>query len=471
MRLNILLAFLAALVSTVQAQNALEALASHMPKCALACFMQELPQSTCARNLTSECLCSNDALNAAVAVCSQKTCTIYELLQTKNVSDQGCGVPVRYKGNAFLAGGYSGCILAIVAFILRMLASIGKNGRQVSWDDLTMGIVLLLAIPPAVFGHFLVENGLGRDIWTLKDYQITNLLYYYFLGEIFYVTGLGISKISILFFYLRVFPAKSFRTLTYSVMAVCGLYTVAFFVATLTQCRPISMAWNQWDGLHEGTCNDIHIQGWIAAAINIFLDAVVMALPMKHLAGLNMGLKKKLMVMAMFGVGIFVIVVSIIRLESLIHFSNTQNITWDYFDAGLWSLIEIDVSIICGCMPAHRMLIAKFWPKITSTFASSRNNSNKGTSNKGTSNSKRSKFSTNNSSTTGGQEKSVRLSIKPKSGDEGQFIPLDDMNDNSDRTRLTRAEEHLERDSGGWIIQTHEVEDWGKPATMEREHV
>ncbi|CAN9087251.1 unnamed protein product [Alternaria alternata] len=465
MRLNILLAFLAAFVAAVQAQNALEALASRMPKCALACFMEELPKSTCATNLTSECLCTNDALNAAVAVCSQKTCTIYELMQTKNVSNQGCGVPVRYKGNTFLAAGYAGCILAIVAFVLRMLASIGKNGRQVSWDDLTMGVVLCLAIPPAVFGHFLVENGLGRDIWTLKDYQITNVLYYYFLGEIFYVTGLGISKISILFFYLRVFPAKSFRVLTYSVMAVCALYTVAFFVATLIQCRPISMAWTQWDGLHEGTCNDIHLQGWIAAAINIFLDAVVMALPMKHLAGLNMSLKKKLMVMAMFGVGIFVIIISVIRLESLIHFSNTQNITWDYVDAGLWSLIEIDVSIICGCMPAHRMLIAKFWPKITSTFASSRN-----TSTKGTSNSKGSKFSTNNS-TTGGQEKSVRLSIKPKAGDEGQFIPLDDMDDNSDRAHLTRAQQHPERDSGGWIIQTHEVEEWGKPPTTGREHV
>lgn len=54
----------------------------------------------------------------------------------------------------FLAIAYVGCAVAIVAFILRMLASVGKNGRQVSWDDLTMFIVLLLAIPPAVFGHF-----------------------------------------------------------------------------------------------------------------------------------------------------------------------------------------------------------------------------------------------------------------------------------------------------------------------------
>lgn len=63
-------------------------------------------------------------------------------------------MPVRYKGDTFLAVGIVGCALAIVAFVLRMAASIGKNGRQVSWDDLTMGIVVLLAIPPAVFGHF-----------------------------------------------------------------------------------------------------------------------------------------------------------------------------------------------------------------------------------------------------------------------------------------------------------------------------
>ena len=47
--------------------------------------MQELPKSTCATNLTSECLCSNDALNAAVAVCAQKTCTVYELLRKRTL--------------------------------------------------------------------------------------------------------------------------------------------------------------------------------------------------------------------------------------------------------------------------------------------------------------------------------------------------------------------------------------------------
>jgi hypothetical protein len=103
MRLWTLLAGLAACTISVQAQNALLDLAKHMPKCSvcyfrpyirrpirkltcpkkLACFAEELPKSTCATDLTSQCLCTNVALNAAVAVCARKTCTVFETLRKR----------------------------------------------------------------------------------------------------------------------------------------------------------------------------------------------------------------------------------------------------------------------------------------------------------------------------------------------------------------------------------------------------
>lgn len=253
-------------------------------------------------------------------------------------------------------------------------------------------------------------------MWTLKDFQITNVLFYYFMGEVFYVLALGFSKISILFFYLRVFPAKEVRMQIYAVMGLCAAYTIAFFFATTLQCMPVSLAWTQWDGLHAGKCNDIHLQGWIAAAINILLDITVMVLPLKHLAGLNMTLKRKLMVMSMFSVGAIVIFVSAMRLYSLIHFANSTNITWDYVEAGYWSLIEVDVSIICGCMPAHRMLIARVWPTIKLTFHSTKANSM---------NSK--DFASISRSTAPISDKAVRVSVKPQTKDDRDFVPLVDV--------------------------------------------
>ncbi|OJD31451.1 cfem domain-containing protein [Diplodia corticola] len=443
MRLWTVLALLATFFASVQAQSALLKLASQMPKCSLTCFTKELPLSTCATNLTSACMCSNDELNAKVGVCAMQTCTVAELLQTKNVSSNGCGVPVRDNGSIFNVIGITGIIIAGIAYLLRMAASIGKGGRQVSWDDATMGLVVILAIPPAVFAPILVENGLGKDMWTLHPHQITNLLKYYYFGEIFYVVALGVSKISILFFYLRVFPAKEFRNVIYVVMAFSVAYTICFGIVTALQCRPVSYAWNQWDGLHEGNCNDIHLQGWIAAAINIALDTVVMILPLKHLANLNMDLKKKLMVMAMFSVGIFVVFTSAIRLYSLIHFANSENISWDYVEAGYWSLIEVYVSILCGCMPAHRFVFAKAWPKIKSTMGSTNKKSTNASSN----------FSRTTDTTA---TKTGTVMSKPKNGDEGDFVPLVDVETNS--ARAVSANESSHEQKSQWIMQTSTVQ-------------
>jgi hypothetical protein len=63
-------------------------------------------------------------------------------------------VPDRNKGRQFVIVAVVGAVVAVLSFILRMMASVGKGGRQVSWDDATMALVVLLAIPPTVFAHF-----------------------------------------------------------------------------------------------------------------------------------------------------------------------------------------------------------------------------------------------------------------------------------------------------------------------------
>jgi hypothetical protein len=59
-----------------------------------------------------------------------------------------------------------------------------------------------------------------------------------------------------------------------------------------------------------------------------------------------------------------VTVVSMLRLRSLVHFANTTNMTWDYLEASLWSVIECQVGIICSCMPSIRLGLTRLFPKI-----------------------------------------------------------------------------------------------------------
>lgn len=59
--------------------------------------------------------------------------------------------------------------------------------------------------------------------------------------------------------------------------------------------------------------------------------------------------------------------VSIVRLQSLVNFSNSSNPTWDNLRVSQWSTIEVNVGIICACMPTLRLILLKIFPSLSST--------------------------------------------------------------------------------------------------------
>jgi hypothetical protein len=142
-----------------------------------------------------------------------------------------------------------------------------------------------------------------------------------------YITALTLTKVSILFFYLKVFPGKGFRWCVYVLIACNACYAIVFDFLLAFQCNPIPGAWMAWDGTYPSKCISINLLGWSAAGINILLDLCVIILPLPELFRLSMSLRKKVQIIMMFAVGFFVTFVSIIRLRSLVEFGNTQNVT------------------------------------------------------------------------------------------------------------------------------------------------
>lgn len=118
-----------------------------------------------------------------------------------------------------------------------------------------------------------------------------------------YITALALTKISILFFYLKVFPKRSFRLCTYALIAINLVYAITYDLLLIFQCNPIKGAWLQWDGEFETQCISINVLGWSAAAINIALDLAVIILPLPELFALSLSLRKRLQIIAMFTVG------------------------------------------------------------------------------------------------------------------------------------------------------------------------
>ncbi|CAD0107017.1 unnamed protein product, partial [Aureobasidium uvarum] len=183
---------------------------------------------------------------------------------------------------------------------------------------------------------------MGKDMWFVSFDHITKILEV----QLLYLTAIGLTKISMLLFYLRIFPDWKLRRAIYGMMGVCLLYIVVFVTVTALQCIPVNQAWLKWDGEHKGKCLNLNADGWASASLNIILDLIVIALPMKQLTSLKMSWVRKLGVVAMF-LG--------------------DNVTWDYLPVGYWSAVETHVGVMVACAPAMRSLQyqirQKLWPK------------------------------------------------------------------------------------------------------------
>lgn len=314
------------------------------------------------------CICADVKLQSAVEECVLKACTLRQALTTKNLTATTCNAPIRYAGESIRV---SNLVLSVVtAFcalsrvIYKAVYSIGELG----WDDYSVIVALIAGVPSVIIiDRGIVPNGLGTDVYTQEFAHITNFVRYLYALEVLYFLQIALIKLTLLFFFLRIFPKPLIRRLLWGTVAfnvICGL---AFVIVAIFQCQPISYYWTSWDRERPGKCVNINAVAWSNAIISIVLDIWMLALPLYEIFHLQLSWRKKISVAVMFCVGTFVTVVSILRLQSLVHFATSNNPTWDQAEVIKWSNIEINVGIICACLPALRVILVKLFPTLMGT--------------------------------------------------------------------------------------------------------
>ncbi len=69
---------------------------------------------------------------------------------------------------------------------------------------------------------------------------------------ILYFTQVTLLKMSLLFFYLQIFPALVVKRLLWGTISFNAVFGLTFVLLAIFQCRPISYFWDKWDGEHSG---------------------------------------------------------------------------------------------------------------------------------------------------------------------------------------------------------------------------
>ena len=124
----------------------------------------------------------------------------------------------------------------------------------------------------------------------------------YFIGPILWAFCIFFIRASVVHLYLCLFTLpQSFRIACYVVLVLNTFFVISIVTATITLCQPLE---RMWDPSIAGRCGNKKLFDLLTAIVNLCLDLAVVLLPMPILWGLQMALKRKVILTLIFGMGI-----------------------------------------------------------------------------------------------------------------------------------------------------------------------
>jgi fucose permease len=266
--------------------------------------------------------------------------------------------------------------------------------KKPGWDDYTMIMAWVLAFGASLSIILGTTRGLGRHQDHIPEDWLEPMRKSSYAFSVLYNPALMATKTSILLFYLGLSETqKIFRWATISTLAVVNAGGLALTILNIVQCRPVSAAWAS-PVPASAHCTNIVTIYLSSAPLNIITDLAILFLPMPILTSMRLPRKQKIILVITFGFGIFVAIVDVVRIaylqdaqratlvaaqadrtESGTNQRNTSDFSWYASLSFMWSTVEINLGIMCGCVPAMKPLVRRFLPSWVIDHTTSRGNS------------------------------------------------------------------------------------------------
>ncbi|VUC35604.1 unnamed protein product [Clonostachys rosea] len=197
---------------------------------------------------------------------------------------------------------------------------------------------------------------LGRDAGTdvpLDEVELFSKCL--FAAALTYCVAIAFIKFTILAFYWKLFSVTA-RIPIMVIFSSVAAWLVTFLCLGAFGCQPIKAQWD-FVAMQTAKClpqKSIYLGGSLP---NVIIDFVLVFMPIPYVWGLNVPLGQRLILASMFLLGLFVCIVSIIRLTEVMSISTSDmNVTYNLKNFMLWSVVEINIGLVCSCLPSLRRL-------------------------------------------------------------------------------------------------------------------
>ena len=118
-----------------------------------------------------------------------------------------------------------------------------------------------------------------------------------------YKIQISLAKISVCLFLLRIFHTRTFLYCTYALIGINAAIGITWAFVDSFRCVPTHLTWDGWTGEESGQCIEFIDSILINCLVNIFVDSVMVLMPVYEVSKLQLPLRKKLIVGLMFVMG------------------------------------------------------------------------------------------------------------------------------------------------------------------------
>ncbi|KAL6713508.1 hypothetical protein ACLMJK_008973 [Lecanora helva] len=268
----------------------------------------------------------------------------------------------RLQRNAWDLSDYS-IIAGLVSGATTSTKNSNPNTRQI-WAMSLAGFTIHSAIYDQL-GDDVSQRGNPKAVNAFVVYQLKALL----VGQITWTVSVFFIRASVLALYLRIFSSKKpFRIAGHTLFGVNAAFFISTVLAVLLICRPIAFGWDRT--IKGGTCGDQKSLDIYIGILNLLLDVAVVILPMPVLWGLQMALSRKVQLSGMFGLGIIICVLTLVRVKisSENHVNNAQEV---YSQVAFYTNLEALLGVINACLPVMKPVFMKLHSSKASSLISS----------------------------------------------------------------------------------------------------
>ncbi|CZT43051.1 related to integral membrane protein [Rhynchosporium secalis] len=212
-------------------------------------------------------------------------------------------------------------------------------------DDALILATMMFAVLHTIMLSTLVENGLGTPQSTVSDNNMVDIEKFGYTSQLLYIPALGLAKLSTVVYLRALSPAAGFVIVNQIIEAFVVLWAFSTEFAIAFQCTLPT----PWEFI-TSECFNTTTMWNVTGFLDILTDIAIILLPGYLVWRLRMPKSKKVLVVIIFGFRIFILPLTIWRLQVL----NTESVddkTFPLYREYLATTVQLNFAIVAACIP------------------------------------------------------------------------------------------------------------------------